>query len=79
VISEKASESLIGSLKAESAEERIAAVGILLRCMEEDGKCRHTIADKAELAPVLESFMGASDSERFEIVYFLSELVKSNR
>lgn len=79
VISERASESLIGSLKAETAEERIAAVGILLRCMEEDGKCRHSIADKAELAPVLESFMGASDAERFEIVHFLSELVKLNR
>lgn len=75
----KASESLIGSLNAETAEERIAAVGILLRCMEEDGKCRHAIADKAELAPVLESFMGASDAQRFEIVHFLSELVKLNR
>ncbi|KAJ0091094.1 hypothetical protein Patl1_13281 [Pistacia atlantica] len=46
-------------LEAELAEERIAAVGILLRCMHEDGKCRNTIAEKAVLAPVLESFMAA--------------------
>ncbi|RVW96266.1 putative E3 ubiquitin-protein ligase LIN-1 [Vitis vinifera] len=64
VVSAKAIKSIVESLEAEWAEERIAAVGILLRCMQEDGKCRHTIADKAELAPVLESFMGASDGER---------------
>lgn len=68
VVSAKAIKSIVESLEAEWAEERIAAVGILLRCMQEDGKCRHTIADKAELAPVLESFMGASDGERFEIL-----------
>ena len=79
LISEKAIESIVGSLEAEWAEERIAAVGILLRCMQEDGKCRNTIADKAELAPVLECFMGAGDGERFEIVHFLSELIKLNR
>jgi hypothetical protein len=79
VISEKAIESIVGSLEAEWAEERIATVGILLRCMQEDGKCRNTIADKAQLAPVLECFMGAGDGERFEIVHFLSELIKLNR
>lgn len=79
VVSAKAIKSIVESLEAEWAEERIAAVGILLRCMQEDGKCRHTIADKAELAPVLESFMGASDGERFEIINFFSELVKLNR
>ncbi|KAJ0031553.1 hypothetical protein Pint_13215 [Pistacia integerrima] len=79
IVSSKVFESIIGSLEAELAEERIAAVGILLRCMHEDGKCRNTIAEKAVLAPVLESFMAASDGERFEIVSFLSELVKLNR
>ncbi|KAJ9688383.1 hypothetical protein PVL29_014193 [Vitis rotundifolia] len=79
VASAKAIKNIVESLEAEWAEERIAAVGILLRCMQEDGKCRHTIADKAELAPVLESFMGASDGERFEIINFFSELVKLNR
>ncbi|CAK9172751.1 unnamed protein product [Ilex paraguariensis] len=79
VISGKVIECIVGSLEAEWAEERIVAVGILLRCMQKDGKCRNIIADKAELAPVLESFMGANDGERFEIVQFLSELVKLNR
>lgn len=79
VISSNGVESIIGSLEAEWAEERIAAVRILLQCMEEDGNCRNIVADKAELAPVLESFLGASDGERFEIVHFLSELVKLNR
>ncbi|ONH98058.1 hypothetical protein PRUPE_7G226000 [Prunus persica] len=79
VVSEKALERIISSLESESVEERIAAVGILLRCMQQDGKCRNTIADKAELAPVLDSFMGANDRERFEIVHFFSELVKLNR
>lgn len=79
VISEKALERIISSLESESAEERTAAIGILVRCMQQDGYCRNTIADKAELAPVLDSFMGANDEERFEIVLFLSELVKLNR
>ncbi|KAK3041708.1 hypothetical protein RJ639_001518, partial [Escallonia herrerae] len=79
LISSKLLESIVGSLESQWAEERIAAVGILLRCMQEDGSCRNIIADKAELAPVLESFIGANDRERFEIVHFLSELVKLNR
>ncbi|KAA8534947.1 hypothetical protein F0562_029950 [Nyssa sinensis] len=79
VISDEVLESIVGSLEAEWADERIAAVGILLRCIQEDGKCRNVIADKAELAAVLESFIGANDGERFEIVHFLSELVKLNR
>ncbi|XP_044472181.1 putative E3 ubiquitin-protein ligase LIN-1 isoform X2 [Mangifera indica] len=79
IVSSKVFESIIGSLEAECAKERIAAVRILLRCMQEDGNCRNTIADKAELVPVLDSFMAGSDVERFEIVSFLSELVKLNR
>ncbi|KAK1266062.1 putative E3 ubiquitin-protein ligase LIN-1 [Acorus gramineus] len=79
LISERAVESVVGSLEAEPVEERLAAVTILLRCMEQDGRCRNTIADKAELAPVLESFMNACDGERFEIIRFLFELVKLNR
>ncbi|KAJ4839894.1 hypothetical protein Tsubulata_003202 [Turnera subulata] len=79
IVSTKVIENLVGCLESESAEERIAAVGILLRCMQKEGKCRNTIADKAELAPVLECFMSADDGERYEIVQFLSELVKLNR
>ncbi|XP_028077355.1 putative E3 ubiquitin-protein ligase LIN [Camellia sinensis] len=79
VIMGKVIESIVASLQSDWAEERIAAVGILLRCMQGEGKCRNSIADKAELAPVLECFTGASDGERFEIVHFLFELVKLNR
>lgn len=79
LLSAGAVDEVIKSLVAEWAEERIAAVITLLRCMQEDGKCRNIIANKAELAPVLECFNGASDIERFEIVHFLSELIRSNR
>lgn len=79
LISEEVIGNIVTSLEAEWQEERVEAVGILLRLMQEDGNCRNVIADKAELAPVLESFFGATDDERFQIVYFLSELVKLNK
>ncbi|XVF88573.1 hypothetical protein PTKIN_Ptkin19aG0061500 [Pterospermum kingtungense] len=79
IVSSKEIAIIVGSLEAEWAVERVAAVGILRRCMQQDGKCRNIIADKAQFAPVLESFMGASNEEQFEIVYFFSELVKLNR
>ncbi|KAM7519314.1 hypothetical protein LguiB_018276 [Lonicera macranthoides] len=79
VFSAKVIENIVRSLEAGMVEERIAAVGILLRCMEEDGKSRNIIADKVELSPVLESFVALNDADRFEIVCFLSELVKLNR
>ncbi|TKY60877.1 putative E3 ubiquitin-protein ligase LIN-1 [Spatholobus suberectus] len=47
--------------------------------MEEDGTCRNNIADKAELSPLLESLIGATDGERFKIINFFSELIKLNR
>ncbi|XP_062090820.1 putative E3 ubiquitin-protein ligase LIN-1 isoform X2 [Humulus lupulus] len=79
MISEKEIESVVDSLGAESSEERVATVRILVKCMQVDGKCRNNISNKAELAPVLESLMGPNDGERFEMVNFLSELVKLNR
>lgn len=79
MISEKEIESLVDCLGAESSEERVATVRILVKCMQVDGKFRNNIADKAELAPVLENLMGPNDGERFEMVNFLSELVKLNR
>ncbi|XP_065850889.1 putative E3 ubiquitin-protein ligase LIN [Euphorbia lathyris] len=79
IVSTKVIESIVGSLEAETAVERIAAVGILLSCMQEYGKCRNVIADKAQLSPVLEIFISASDGERFKIVSFFYELVKLNR
>ncbi|KAM6583195.1 hypothetical protein CsatB_010197 [Cannabis sativa] len=79
MVSGKEIESVVDCLGAESSEERIATVGILVKCMQVDGKCRNIIADKAELAPVLESLMGPNDGERFEMINFLSELVKLKR
>lgn len=79
LITEEVIGNIVTSLEAEWQEERVEAVSILLRFMQEDGNCRNVIADKAELAPVLESFFGATDDDRFQIVYFLSELVKLNK
>ncbi|XP_076913607.1 putative E3 ubiquitin-protein ligase LIN, partial [Bidens hawaiensis] len=79
VISGKVIECIISSLESEWIEERIMVVRLLLKCIQEDGKCRNVIADKAELAPVLEILVGTNDQDRFEIVQFLSELVKLNR
>ncbi|CAN0901538.1 Putative E3 ubiquitin-protein ligase LIN-1 [Linum grandiflorum] len=72
-------EIVVGRLESEWNEERMSAVGVLLKCMQVDGRCRNTVAEKAELANVLESFVGGDDAERFQIVRFLSELVKLNR
>ncbi|KAK7319978.1 hypothetical protein RJT34_04707 [Clitoria ternatea] len=79
LFAEKSIGIIVGSLGAELLKERIAAVDILLRCMQEDGTCRNNITDKAELSPILESLIGASDGDRFKIVNFFSELVKLNR
>ncbi|XP_052118346.1 putative E3 ubiquitin-protein ligase LIN-1 isoform X1 [Arachis duranensis] len=79
VLSEREIEAIVGSLGAEWAEERVAAVEILLKCMQEDGTCRNIIADKAQLSTFLESLVGATEGELFKIVKFLSELVKLNR
>ncbi|XP_071733571.1 putative E3 ubiquitin-protein ligase LIN-1 isoform X2 [Rutidosis leptorrhynchoides] len=79
VISGNVIECIISSLQSEWVEERMTAVRILLRCIQEDGKCRNVIADKAELAPVLEILVGSNDKDQFDIVQFLSELVKLNR
>ncbi|KAH0743077.1 hypothetical protein KY290_031070 [Solanum tuberosum] len=77
--SAKVVESILCSLEAELVEERLSAVVILLRCMQQDGRCRNMIADKAELTHLLESFIESNDADRFEIIQFLSELVKLNR
>ncbi|XP_057758810.1 putative E3 ubiquitin-protein ligase LIN-1 isoform X1 [Arachis stenosperma] len=79
VLSEREIEAIVGSLGAEWTEERVAAVEILLKCMQEDGTCRNIIADKAQLSTFLESLVGATEGELFKIVKFLSELVKLNR
>ncbi|GJW23797.1 hypothetical protein Tco_0034419 [Tanacetum coccineum] len=45
----------------------------------EYGKCGNVIVDTAELARFCGSLLKANDRDRFEIVQFLSELVKLNR
>ncbi|RRT61972.1 hypothetical protein B296_00019251 [Ensete ventricosum] len=79
IISDGIIERVILSMEADMVEERIAAVGILIKCIAEDGRCRKIIADKAQLEPVLQSFTIVNDFDRFEIVHFLFELVKLNR
>ncbi|KAM7276951.1 hypothetical protein ACFE04_018817 [Oxalis oulophora] len=75
IISSNVIDSIVARLGVDSSpEERIAAVGILLSCIREDGNCRKAIVDKAELALILDGFTKANDGERFAIVQFLSEL-----
>lgn len=77
--SAKVIEAILGSLEAELVEERLSAMFILLRFMQHDGRCRNMIANKAELTHLLESFIESNDEDRFDIIQFLSELVKLNR
>lgn len=79
IVSSGTLDSITSSLTSTLVEERIAAVWILRRCMQYFGQCRNIIADKAEFALVMESFAVANDEDKFEIVCFLSELVKLNR
>ncbi|XP_031485359.1 putative E3 ubiquitin-protein ligase LIN isoform X2 [Nymphaea colorata] len=79
VIAEKALENVVSSLESDRTEERIAAIRILLNCIKEKGSCRRIIADKVNLSSVFGIFMSASVAEKFEIVGFLSELVRINR
>ncbi|KAL9151413.1 hypothetical protein ABFS82_11G050100 [Erythranthe guttata] len=79
VVSSGAIEGVVVSLKGGDVTERVAAVGVLLRCILEDGKCRNVIAEKSELGFLLEMFVGVNDVQKFEIVRFLFELVKLNR
>ncbi|XP_047339652.1 putative E3 ubiquitin-protein ligase LIN-1 [Impatiens glandulifera] len=67
--------SIIETLQASCIDERAAAAVILLRCIQVEGKCRNLITHKANLSRIMETNIGA----RFEIVQFLSELVKLNR
>ncbi|KAM3301248.1 putative E3 ubiquitin-protein ligase LIN [Capsicum chacoense] len=72
-------EAILCILEAELVEERLSAMLILMRCMQLDGRCINMIANKAELTHLLESFIESNDAHRFEIIQFLSELVKLNR
>ncbi|KAG0455810.1 hypothetical protein HPP92_023598 [Vanilla planifolia] len=64
VVSEGVVESVIPSLVANLEEERMAAMRIIMRCMEVDGKSRHMIVGKVGLDAMLENFVTVSDIER---------------
>ncbi|CAN6456547.1 unnamed protein product [Victoria cruziana] len=79
VIAEKALENVVSSVESDKIQERTAAIRILLNCIKEKGSCRNIIADKVNLSSVFGIFLSASAMEKFEIVHFLSELVRTNR
>ncbi|KAF8410441.1 hypothetical protein HHK36_002970 [Tetracentron sinense] len=77
VISANGLPSLIKCL--DRVEVRQSIVSILLCCIHADRSCRNLIANRAELAPVLELFHTGNDSVRGICIDFLSELVCLNR
>ncbi|GLJ40383.1 hypothetical protein SUGI_0831030 [Cryptomeria japonica] len=79
VISMNALPALVESLECKSLQVRYSAVSILLSCIRGDGICRNLIAQRAELAPVLELFHTGNDGERSVSIAFISELVRLNR
>ncbi|CAM0880521.1 unnamed protein product [Alopecurus aequalis] len=76
LVSERFVRSTALVLEAEQVEVRVAAMRILLRCIAEDGHCRGSIVDKLALGPVLDAFHVVGDADKFDIVRFLSELLK---
>ncbi|KAF0917346.1 hypothetical protein E2562_017519 [Oryza meyeriana var. granulata] len=79
LVSERFIRSVAASLEAEQVEERIAAVRILLRCITEDGHSRSSVVEKSALGAVLDAFHVVGDADKFEVVRFLSELLKLKR
>ncbi|OVA06309.1 WD40 repeat [Macleaya cordata] len=77
VISANGLPSLIRCL--DRVEGRQSVVSILLCCMRADRSCRYLIANRAELAPVLELFHAGNDSVKGICIEFLYELVCLNR
>ena len=76
LVSERFVRSTALVLEAEQVEVRVAAMRILLRCIAEDGHCRSSIVEKLALGPVLDAFHVVGDVDKFDIVRFLSELLK---
>ncbi|KAJ0974272.1 hypothetical protein J5N97_016237 [Dioscorea zingiberensis] len=60
-------------------ETRLSIVSILLSCMLADKRCRNMVAQRAELAPVLELFHTGNDDTRSVCIDFLAELICLNR
>ncbi|KAJ7289045.1 hypothetical protein O6H91_Y306000 [Diphasiastrum complanatum] len=71
--------SLIDCMDTKIMEERLDAVTLLLICMQEDGSCRDFIAQKADLALVLDFFHIDNSKATMVALSFLSELVRLNR
>ncbi|XP_038896990.1 putative E3 ubiquitin-protein ligase LIN-1 [Benincasa hispida] len=63
----------------DEAEVRRPILSILLCCMRGDKGCKDSIAEKIELAPILELFHAGNEDDRGLCVAFLSELVQMNR
>ncbi|KAM0894206.1 hypothetical protein ACQ4PT_024615 [Festuca glaucescens] len=76
LVSERFVRSTALVLDAEQVEVRVAAMRILLRCIAEDGHCRSSIVEKLALGPVLDAFHVVGDADKFDIVRFLSEILK---
>ncbi|XP_077246554.1 putative E3 ubiquitin-protein ligase LIN-1 isoform X2 [Tasmannia lanceolata] len=77
VISESGLPALIKCL--DRIEGRVSVVSVLLSCMRADRSCRNFIANRVELAPILELFHSGNDSTRGICIDFISELVSLNR
>ncbi|KAI5006129.1 hypothetical protein ZWY2020_033372 [Hordeum vulgare] len=76
LVSERFVRSTALVLEAEQVEVRVAAMRILMRCVGEDGHCRSSIVEKLAVGAVLDAFHVVGDADKFEIVRFLSELLK---
>ncbi|XP_038973559.1 putative E3 ubiquitin-protein ligase LIN isoform X2 [Phoenix dactylifera] len=63
----------------DQTEGRVSIVSILLSCMRADKGCRYLIANRVELAPVLELFHAGDESTKSICIDFISELVCLNR
>ncbi|GJN06533.1 hypothetical protein PR202_ga24268 [Eleusine coracana subsp. coracana] len=80
LLSDRFVRGVVASLDADTVEEKLAAVRILLRCVAEDGHCRTSIVDKcsssSSLGALLDAFHAVGDADKFDIVRFLHEILK---
>lgn len=79
IISMNGIPALLSSLESKNMEERCSAISILLSCIHADGRCRNSIANRAELVPILELLRSGIDRDRITAINFISELIRVNR
>ncbi|KAH9300559.1 hypothetical protein KI387_012142, partial [Taxus chinensis] len=79
IISMNGIPALIRSLESKELEERYCAISILSTCVRADGRCRNSIANNAEMVPVLELLRSGIDRDRITAINFISELIRLNR